>query len=424
MISQRSCAVYNSPIAEMLIPSPGFSSRACSLLLFLCSWFVPASFGADWAPAENELARKIAAATGPGAVAVDLTNRSRLTSKESDEISRRLHAELEALGVHWVKAEQAVTTVRVSLSESLENYVWIAEIPQGVGGFSVAMVSIRRSDAASFAAETAEFAIRKTALWSQRERILDVAVLEEAASPTHLAVLDPDKVALYRLADGRWQTEHTMVVSHSHPWPRDMRGRLVLRQDHLLDAYLPGVFCQTPNSAPLTLACHESDDPWPLSTLFPLGGFFASTRNFFTGVLATGIRQQTSIGRFYSAVPLPRSNHTLWMFAMVDGQVRILDGINDQVLRLNWGSDLASLKTSCGSGWQVLAPAIGDNSADSLRAYEMVDLDPSPVSQAVEFSGGINALWIDGKGTTAVAVARDAGTGTYEAFRLAIACGQ
>ena len=68
--------------------------------------------------------------------------------------------------------------------------------------------------------------------------ILDVAVLEETASgPSQIVVLDSEKVAIYKFIDNRWQPEQSFPVMHSGPWPRDMRGRLVLRQDHLFDIY-------------------------------------------------------------------------------------------------------------------------------------------------------------------------------------------
>src|ERR1700751_1739457 len=185
MNSLRFNAVYNSAIAEMLIPSPGFSSRVPSLLLLLICWLVPPSFGADWAAPEQELARKIAAATGPGAVSVEVVNRSAsLGKKESDEISRGLRSQLETLGVRSVKPEQAAATVAVSLSENLQSYVWVAEIHQGAGEFSVVIVSTARPSAVQFGQDAAPLTIRKTPLWAQQSRILDVAVLEECSTPT------------------------------------------------------------------------------------------------------------------------------------------------------------------------------------------------------------------------------------------------
>jgi hypothetical protein len=112
------------------------------------------------------------------------------------------------------------------------------------------------------------------------------------------------------------------------------------------------------------------------------------------------------------------------MFASVDGQIHLLDGITEQVVRVNWGSDVASLKTSCGSGWQVLTTQAGDNGQDSVGAYELPDREPVAVSSVVDFPGGISALWTEAKGATAIAVSRNVETGNYEAFRLAVACGQ
>jgi len=138
-----------------------------------------------------------------------------------------------------------------------------------------------------------------------------------------------------------------------------------------------------------------------LSSQFALGGFFAATRNFFTGVLSPGVGKQSSTAKFYSAAPLPRPSYTLWLFAGVDGTVRLLDGVTEQTARLNWGSDLASVKTSCGSGWQVLATRPGDNSGDSVRAFEFPDREPIAVSPALDFSGGVTALWTEAKGGSA-----------------------
>jgi hypothetical protein len=423
MIRLQRGAVYNSLIAEMRPFLPGFTRRS---LLSLLLWFslISVSFATDWLSPEQELARKIAAATGPGAVALDVVNRSSLDKKDVDEIGRGLRTQLEALGVRTVKPQQAAATVEVSLSENLQSYVWLAEIHQGANDFSVVMISTPRLSAPAFVVEAAPLSIRKIPLWVQEERILDVAVLEETTTASHIAVLDPEKVALYRFSNGRWQQEQALSISHARSWPRDMRGRLVLRQDHLLDVYLPGVFCQSSGNVPLSLNCRESDDPWPLSSLFPLAGFFAPTRNFFTGVLSPGIGKQASTAKFYSAAPLPRPNYTLWVFADTDGQAHLLDGVTEQTAHLNWGSDLASVKSSCGSGWQVLATRAGDESGDAVRAYEFPDREPVPVSEPVEFGGGITALWTEAKGGTAIAVSRNAETGNYEAFRLAVACGQ
>jgi hypothetical protein len=190
------------------------------------------------------------------------------------------------------------------------------------------------------------------------------------------------------------------------------------------------------------LNCRENDDPWPIvpasfnaPNVFPtansissprmplMKAFFAPTRDFFTGAVTPPIGKFSSVPKFYSAAAVPREKYVLWLFAAADGQVHMVDGVSDQVARLGWGSDLAGVRTQCGAGWQLLATMSADN-ADSIRAYEFPDRDPVAVSAAVEFSGPITALWTEAKGDAAIAVAKNQETGTYEAYRLELACGQ
>jgi hypothetical protein len=308
------------------------------------------------------------------------------------------------------------------------------------------MVSAPRPAGLMAAHESVPLSLRKIELWTQADPILDVAVLEENAAPTHVAVLDAEKVALYRWQAGKWQQEQALEIVHSRPWPRDLRGRLIPAKDHLLDVYLPGVICRSGAAAPLTLNCRETDDPWPLvpaalsggifsavpgtrSTavaISPLGAFFAPTRNFFTGALTSSIGKFTTVSKFYSAAFVPRDKYLLWLFAATDGHVHMIDGINDQAARFDWGSDLTSLKTSCGAGWQVLAATPEEGTGDSVRAYEFPDRDPVAVSAAMDFpgSGVVTTLWTEVKGDTAIAVVKNQETGNYEAFRLAVVCSQ
>jgi hypothetical protein len=202
---------------------------------------------------------------------------------------------------------------------------------------------------------------------------------------------------------------------------------LLLRKDHLFDAYLPGVVCSATSGTTFYVHCSQSDDPWPLgSEVSSLNAFFSPTRDFFTGVLTPGIGQQKSVSAFYSAAPIARGNYVLWLFAAVDGKVHTVDGMTDLALsEAGWGSDIASVKSTCGLGWQVLATGNSDgNRPDSVRAFQFPDRDPVAVSEAIAMNGPVIALWTEPSGSTAVAIARNLRTGQYEAFRLAISCGQ
>jgi hypothetical protein len=419
MPSANDNAVYNARILHMVASSSLFRRAACCLaLIVMC---VGMSLASDWHTPEEQLARKIGAATGPGAVALDVANKSSLSRADAEEIRRGLTSELATLGVRLVNADQAAATVRVTLSENLREYVWVAEIHQGNNENSVAMVTSPRAGLVAVEHPAIALTLRKALLWTDENRILDVAQIN--GSPQHMIVLEAESVELLKFQDGRWQREQSLAVSHAHPWPRDLRGRLVLRSDHLFDAYLPGVFCRSSTAVPLALSCYESDDPWPLGT--GLAAFFAPARNFFTGVLSPGIEKQTTVKAFYSVAMLPRDKYRLWIFSTVDGEVHLLDGVSDQtVARLGWGSDIASVRSSCGVGSQVLVSGNEDGASDSVRAFEVADREPVVVSQAAEFNGKITALWADADGTGAIAISQNSETGKYEAYRLSIACGQ
>jgi hypothetical protein len=247
--------------------------------------------------------------------------------------------------------------------------------------------------------------------------------------PPRLIVLDSDNITIYISQGGHWQPEQALPIEHSHPWPRDLRGRLLLRKDHLFDAYLPGTVCRSTSAGTFSVHCYGTDDPWPFTTGIgeqpALNAFFASTRNFFTGALSPGIGKQTATSAFFSAAPLPRDKYILWLFATVDGQFHFLDGLTDQnAPPLHWGSDIASIHSSCGSGWQVLATGNGEPTTDTVQAYEVPDREPVAVSPPTQFSGNITALWTSSEGNEVIAVSHNSVTGAYEAFLLNMVCSQ
>lgn len=416
MMKTNEAAVYNSRI---LILHMSRVIRALAVALLLAHALL--AHADSWAALEDQFAEKIISVTGPGALAVEITNRSSLNTTEVETIRRGIMAGLGSFGARFVDRDQAAASVNISLSEDLKNYVWIAEIHQAVNESSVAIISAPRPPSSAHSEEASALTIRKVSLMQSDQQILDAS--EISGNPAHLAVLFPEQISLYKMQGGRWQVEQSLSISHAQPWPRDLRGRIVLRKDHLFDAYLPGVFCQSSGSAPLGLTCRQSDDPWPLSgEQSGLSGFFTPARNYFTGALSGG--QLRNAPAFYSAAPLPREQYTLWTFAGTDGQIHFLDGITDQAARLAWGSDIASVHSGCGAGWQFLASSTANGADDSIRAYEMRDREPVAATLAISLGGGVSALWTAADGNSVTAVSRNREAGTYEAFRLTISCGQ
>jgi hypothetical protein len=420
-----------SHILRMLLPK---TSRLVSVvfmvLLSVLLLSVPGK-AQNFAGMEEQLARRIVSATGPKTIAVEVVNRSSLYAAVADDIRRNLLTQLAILGVHFVGADQASSNVRVSLSENLQSYLWLAEIRQGTNSPTVAMISLPRTAPLSIEPPATAMVLRKTLLWSEQERILDVAVIDD--NPSSMFVLDPNGVSTYRSQDGHWQLERSQPVAHSRPWPRDLRGRLVpgrdrdkdKDKDHFFDVYLPGVHCRGSAGSSPALTCSDSDEPWPLAPDSNLSAFFTPSRNYFNGGLSTGVGKISTVPAFYSAAPTLRDQSVWWLLAAVNGEVHLLDGETDQVLdKSEWGSDIAAVRSSCGSGWQIIASEKSDNRNDGVRAFEVIGREPVPASASLEMNGTITALWTESSGVSAVAVVRNLETGRYEAFRLTLTCGR
>jgi hypothetical protein len=408
-----------------------------SLLLAIC--FSPSLFASNLGDAARQLADRIAGATGPGSVTLEVMNRSSLDDKSVREVRSALQAELRAQGVRIVNTDQSVGTVNVVLSESLREFVWSAEVVVGNDAPRVVFASLPRSAAGLPFAAALPITLKATPLFSQEQRILDAALIDNSATPgsppsgsARLLALEETRVAVYRQQSGHWEVDASLPITTSRALPRDLRGRLLLRRDHLFDVYLAGTLCRSSAAIPLTITCTASDDPWPLTPDEAGSGdvraFYAPTRNFFTGVLSPGIGKISNLPTFYSAAMLAHQGYSLWAVAAVDGTAHVIDGVTDQTIRgAHWGSDLAAVLSGCGAAAQLLvsgdSDALRDHERDTVRAFEIPDREPIAVSAALEFDGAITALWPDASGASALVVVKREDTGRYEASRITVTCG-
>lgn len=391
------------------------------------AWFVAAlmlcasAAAADYAQPAAQLAKDIVAITGPGAASISYRNQSSLPNEQLDLVRRAIENQLRSAGVRLGSAANAAADIRITFSENVQGYVWVAEVQQGTD-VKVAMVAAERQAASSPAGRLTVMSLRKTLLWSQPVQILDALVLSAGSEPI-MIVLDPSGVTMMKKVGSTWQSQQQIGIPRETAWPRDLRGRLVPGRDHFFDVYLPGTICSSNAGPTLTVTCRAGDDPWPIAS--GQSAFFSPTRNFYTGVLTPAVGKQGSVAPFYSAAGLPRSRYTLWVFTRTDGSVHAIDGMNDIPLRATWGSDIAAVNSGCGGGTQLLATGTADtNSPDVLRAFEIADREPVEVASANDWSGPIKALWPTADAKTALVVAHNIKTGNYDAFELAINCGQ
>lgn len=394
-----------------------WSAALIVAVLMLCA----SATAADYAQPAAQLARDIVAITGPGAASMSYRNQSSLPPDQIEFVRRAIENQLRTAGVRIGAPASAAADIRVTFSENAQGYVWVAEVQQG-NDVKVAIVAAERQATSAAPGRASAMSLRKTLLWSQPTQILDAMVLTAGSEPI-MIVLDPSGVTLLKKVGSSWQSQQQIGIPRENAWPRDLRGRLVPSRDHFFDVYLPGTICSSNAGPTLTLTCHAGDDPWPIAP--GEAAFFSPTRNFFTGVVTPAVGKQGSVAPFYSAAGLPRLRYTLWVFARTDGSVHALDSMNDIPLRIVSGSDIAAVNSGCGAGSQLLATGNADaTSPDMLRAFEIADRDPVEVANANDFSGPITALWQAADAHTALIVVHNLKTGNYDAFELAITCGQ
>lgn len=404
---------YNSP--QRMTSLTRLLAWSIALLLSISSALALNS----WDSPSADLARQIAALTGPGTITLTVLNRSSLASDDVPVIRRALERELRSVGV-IVHAKNADSDVRVTLSQNMQGWLWVAEVQEG-SETRVAMLPVPGATASGATGSAPAITLQANLLYAQDDPILDVAVLG-TGNEQHMIVLDPAHIKAYTSTGGSWQLAQTYDIPHAQPFPRDLRGRIVPATDHLFDAYLPGIACnatKTGESWTMTVACSDSDDPWPIGSQKAL---YNSTRNFFTGVVVPGFGPK--LPPFYSAAELVRMGGTAFLFADVNGAVHLMEGNSHKVVigTHDWGSDIAVVRSNCGSGSQVLASTAGAPVADSVRAYEISGREGITASAPLNFDGAITAVWTDSDKTSATVVVRRPQESHYEAYSVSVAC--
>jgi hypothetical protein len=334
--------------------------------------------GQTLAESARSLARKIAAALAPGEKAeLSVRNGSSMPASEFAPARQALEAELRGHGT---------VAVNVTLSENSGGYLWVAEIVRA--GKREAAIIERAPAPEAKAAATSPLVVEKRLLREQEAQILDIA-----PSDGGLAVLDPSGISVYRQEEGRWNRVKQAPVEFPKPWPRDLRGRLVLRNGEMA-AFLPGA---------------EPGPEWPLE----IGNArIWGARNYFAA---------PNLPAFFSAARAGDG----WVLAGVDGRAQLFGAALEPLAAFaGWGSDVARVEAKCARGPLVLATRPGESDEpDEVQAFEIVERQAVPVGAPVEFLGPITEMheWADGAGS-AVAISRNLKTGRYAAFALTVSC--
>lgn len=411
---------YTAAIQHMLMLALRRVSRALLPLILLAGPLLnagstqTASSALDTA-AQDFVQQILSRSGAPAAVTVTFQSVSPPSSDTIQSAQDAIFNAFRNAGVRLVKPEMALAEIEVSFSDDWQNHDWIAMIQKGSSSQFVIKKFPRPEQ--TIVSRVPTMTLRKYTLWQQ-----DIPILDFSVDNQNLALLEPEQISLYFNDSGQWRGRFTLGIPHAQPWPRDLRGRLKIK-DGQITAFLPGVLCSGALSPP-SLDCRPNDDPWQLDQ-GPLVAFFSPRRNFFSGVLA-GSGGGAFVGPFFSGAAWNANDQRAWMFAGSDGRTRLFlnDLATPATIFNNWGGNLAALNSKCGSGWQLLVTTTADTTQpDSLQAMEINGREASPASVPIELSGPVTALWTSTKNAESVnGVVQSTATGKYEAFVLTVSC--
>ena len=342
----------------------------------------------------SEVAARIAAAITP-ATEVSLT-----VPGDDGTLQNEIASGLAALGVRVVGAADGVPSARASCVDNLRERACAVDIATAA---RTTVIVTRPLEPASRDASPGVVLELRPVL-SQQTRILDLARTAEG-----ILVLTPTAVVLYKQIDGSWRSVDSRPVPTTHPWPRDVRGRLRVAAG-TLDAFLPGVTCAG-DPDPLAIACSERVAAWPLDienvTLDPVRNYFRSSDGL----------------SFYGIARLGGTAGARWLAATLDHTLAFVDDDGRSTATTVAADDIVAVRTRCGAGSYVAASSVDrGRDADRLTLFEVSRRRLAPAALPAIVPGKITALWPgpNGEGATVVTYDRDAGR--YDAHELLVSC--
>jgi hypothetical protein len=376
--------------------------------------------------AARELAQKIAAQIDHKkkvfVEVVDLTGEMR--AADLDDAKKIIESELRVRGCHVVSDSTYETRLRVSLSQDLSERMWLADF-ENEGVHVVAMVPLERTSL-DVRPWMKGVHLDRELIFSDNSPFLDFVVCH---SPTNencgaALVLYPTKIM--DLRDGG--SVSSPVFAHEKAWPRDLRGKIW----HLnvgFELHLEDVICASTSSLS-DARCAGAKNAWAFWG--PRGEYATATivggQNWFTWEsTAPSDSVQPKHEQFFALAGIEVSGEPGWIASGTDGNVRIIANKSGETLGTasGWGSELAAVKTDCGSGWQILATRPSDYTrADAVTVYEWTGSEFRALTDPLEMDGTIVSMWsADGEGP-ARAVVHNLKTGNYEAYLLKVGCSQ
>lgn len=322
----------------------------------------------------SEAAKQLAAVV-PGRQRISLTveNRTTLDAGAAAEFRRAVEVELSAAGVELARDAQPL---RLILSENVRGTIAIAQ-------FGSKTIVVPWNPAPARAHSRARLTM--SPLWVQSEPVLDILLEGDS-----LLVLGPAHVASYKKHGEVWQNERSAVLNFPAPLPRDPRGRLTGGMDAFRILTAAGSCTGTRN---LALTCGPQGE----------GNAWVTGRN---------TQRDAALGEYYNLADLGEGR----LAVSAPGAPVRITGANTAIAVPSAGTELAPLRSACGTSWLATGATSGDT--DSLAGMNAAG---APTTDAVTLDGTVQALWPAGDDAVHAIVFHPA-TQSYETFRVTITC--
>jgi hypothetical protein len=385
----------------------------CQLLQFVLCFvflFTPRAANADTLDESARLlARKVWASIHGSSVKLEFRNLSSLRSTEFASVSAAFQEELQRRGVKILPADAAANIV-VSVTQNPTEYIGVVQI-QRKETIETVMDTIGLVKGPGAPEPAFSLMLHKELLFSQDSPILDF-VLDKDSNHAH--ALGVQEISSYEWRGEKWMPEGVEHLPTHWPPERAARGAFsdVEVDSHV--AYLPGELCRISRVDAKGWSCESSND-------------------FITQKVASsaGMASQ-EMESWISAAQIETGGKAMSVVIGQDGLARLYEEGSVPVAAFsNWGSQIASVYSGCGSGWQLLVTGKGDwTTTDAIQAMDIKERRAQAISAPLEFPGPITVLRIPGPrtlentvgNTTAIAVDRNLQTGRYEAYQLSISC--
>ncbi len=386
--------------------------------------------------AAKELARKLAAQLDKKQkVQIGFRDPSGLLPiLELNEAQSAFDTELLAQGIHSAIGVEPEIIIRVSLNESLNSRIWIAQYIKGGGNTPIFSPFAKPTSTAPTDASTL-VRIQARPIFQQADPILDFAVIKrEGENASEILILGGDSISLYDQTKGQWHLTQMLQIPHKLPTPRDPRGHLLYRKDkEEFSAGVPGSMCEGKVHSGLSMKCDPSAKGWSFSPaddvleLEELGqgrNFFRPieqvTKDFSSHLETSPLNEKA----FFSELTWGGGGNEATLQSRLDGRIWLVpDEAQPVALILNWGSDMAVMDEGCGRGAGILATGSADFATpDYLQVFEIKGETAVAVSSKMEFSGPVTAVLEWFAGDRVHVVVHSLKNGLYEAYEVSLAC--